>query len=100
MGNEINYLELFRESFTLVIMLFCSILSITFMIERWWYFRKAEVRPDAVLGHIHKLIESGKSDQAAAYCQKNPAAVAQVVYYGLIHANRPRRDIEELLQTK
>ncbi|MBI4060121.1 MAG: MotA/TolQ/ExbB proton channel family protein [Elusimicrobia bacterium] len=98
--GEIHILALFRESFTLVIMLFCSILSITFALERWWYFRTAQSAPDAVLGHVGKSLESGKTEAAAAYCQKHPSAVAQVVHYGLLHAARSRKDLEELMLTK
>ncbi len=100
MGNEINYLVMFRDSFTLIILLFCSILSFTFMVERYIYFRKADGKSDEILGHVHKLLESGKPDQAASYAQKNPSAVAQVIHYGLLHSARPRRDLEELLATK
>lgn len=100
MGNDINFLVMFRDSFTLIILLCCSVISFTFMIERWWYFRRAEGRGDEILGHIHKLLESGKGDQAVVYAQKNPAAVAQVLHYGLLHSNRSRRDLEELLGTK
>lgn len=100
MGNEINYLHMFRESFTLIILAFCSMLSITFVIERWWYFRKIEAKADDILSHVHKLLESGKAEAAQAWAQKHPAAVAQVVSYGLLHHNRSRRDLEELLQSK
>jgi len=100
MGNEINYLVMFRDSFTLIILLFCSILSFTFMVERWLYFRKADGRGDEILGQVHKLLEAGKPDQAANVAGKNPSAVAQVIAYGLMHAARPRRDLEELLVTK
>lgn len=100
MGNEINYLVMFRDSFTLIILLFCSILSFTFMIERWIYFRRADGHAEEILGHVHKLLETGKGEQAAGYAQKNSAAVAQVIHYGLLHAGRSRRDLEELLQTK
>lgn len=98
--GEIHILALFRESFTLVIMLFCSILSITFALERWWYFRTAQASPDEVLSHVRKSLEGGKTDAAAAYCQKHPSAVAQVVHYGLLHAARSRKDLEELMLTK
>lgn len=98
--GEIHILELFKQSFTLVIMLFCSVLSITFALERWWYFRTAQASPDDVLGHVRKSLEGGKTDAAAAYCQKHPSAVAQVVHYGLVHAARSRKDLEELMLTK
>ena len=95
-----NILELFRQSFTLVIMLFLSVLSVTFAFERWWYFRKASGRADDVLGPVRKQLEAGKPDQAAAWCQKNPSSVAQVVGYGLLHAGRSRKDLEELMVSK
>ena len=100
MGNEINYLVMFRDSFTLIILLCCSVLSFTFMIERFVYFRKADGQGDEILGQVNRLLESGKADQAASYAQKNPAAVSQVIHYGLLHASRPRKDLEELLVTK
>lgn len=100
MPSHINYLEMLRSSFTLVILIGCSILSFTYMVERWLFFRRAEVNVDGVLSHVKKLIDAGQMPQAQAYCQKNPAAVAQVIYYGLLHLSRPRKDIEELLQTK
>ena len=100
MGNEINYLAMLRDSFTLIILIFCSVLSITFMIERALYFRRADGRADEILSHVHKLLEAGKGEQAAGYAQKHPAAVAQVIHYGLQHAGRSRRDLEELMGTK
>ncbi|MBI3552051.1 MAG: MotA/TolQ/ExbB proton channel family protein [Elusimicrobia bacterium] len=99
MGN-INFLGILKDSATLAVLAFCSLISITYAIERWLYFRRAKGSSDEVLGHVHKLLEAGKADQAQAYCQKRGSAVAQVVQYGLLHAGRSRRDIEELLGTK
>ncbi len=98
--SQFPIMLMLRESFTLVILLFCSFLSITFALERWWYFRTAQASPDEVLGHVRKSLEGGKTDVAAAYCQKHPSAVAQVVHYGLLHAARSRKDLEELMLTK
>ncbi len=95
-----DMMSMLRESFTLIILLFCSVLSVTFALERWWYFRTAQASPDDVLGHVRKSLEGGKTDAAAAYCQKHPSAVAQVIQYGLIHASRSRKDLEELMLSK
>ncbi len=97
---EIQYLEMFRESFTLVILLFCSVLSITFMIERILYFRKASGNGDEVLAHVHKLLEADKVQEAQNWCHRQQSAVGQVIHYGLLHAARPRKDLEDLLVTK
>ena len=98
--GDIHILQLFRESFTLVIMLFLSVLSITFTIERWWYFRGASGKSDDILGAVRKHMEGGKTDSAVVWCQKHPSAVAQVVGYGLMHAGRSRKDLEELMSSK
>jgi len=98
--GDIHILQLFRESFTLVIMLFLSVLSVTFALERWWYFRGATGKADDILGAVRKQLEGGKTDGALAWCQKHPSAVAQVVGYGLLYAGRSRKDLEELMLSK
>ena len=98
--GDVNILEMLRSSFTLIILIGCSFISLGFMFERLAYFRRARGSSDDILGHVHKLLEAGKADQAASYCQKNSSAVAQVVHYGLLHSARPRRDLDELLATK
>src|SRR4051812_18079707 len=98
--GDIQIIQMFRGSFTLVILMFLSILSITFALERWWYFRGAAAKSDDILGAVRKHMEGGKTESAAAWCQKHPSAVAQVVGYGLAHAGRSRKDLEELLNSK
>jgi biopolymer transport protein ExbB len=98
--GDIQILQMFRGSFTLVILMFLSVLSVTFALERWWYFRGASGKSDDILGSVRKHLEGGKTDSAAAWCQKHPSAVAQVVGYGLAHAGRSRKDLEELLLSK
>jgi biopolymer transport protein ExbB/TolQ len=98
--GDIQIIQMFRGSFTLVILMFLSVLSITFALERWWYFRGATAKSDDILGAVRKQMEGGKPETAAAWCQKHPSAVAQVVGYGLVHAGRSRKDLEELLHSK
>ncbi|MBI5630210.1 MAG: MotA/TolQ/ExbB proton channel family protein [Elusimicrobia bacterium] len=100
MMGQINYLLMLRDSLTLLVLLFCSVLSFTFMIERWLYFRRAEGNAENVLAHVRKLLEDGKSEAALHFCQKQSSCVAQVVHYGLLHAGRSRKDLEELLHSK
>jgi biopolymer transport protein ExbB/TolQ len=98
--GDIHILQLFRESFTLVTLMFLSVLSVTFALERWWYFRGASGRADEVLGAVRKQLEGGKPEAAASWCQKQASSVAQVVGYGLLHAGRSRKDLEELMISK
>ena len=98
--GEVNFIAILRDSFTLVILLFCSVLSITFMVERWLYFRRAQGQGDPILAHVQKLLEAGKPADAQAYAARQRSAAGQVIHYGLLHSARSRRDIEELMHTK
>ncbi|HBL17858.1 MAG TPA: MotA/TolQ/ExbB proton channel family protein [Elusimicrobia bacterium] len=98
--GEIQYLQIFKESFTLVILLFCSVLSVAFTFERLIFFWKSKVDGDRLLAGVSKLLESGKAEEAQAACQKNMAPVSQVVAYGLLHRKRSRLELEELLASK
>ncbi len=100
MPSEIDYLAIFKESFTLVILLFCSIVSVSFALERWWFFRKAEIDGDELLTSIRKFLEGGKYDQAQAACVKLPSPIAHVIHYGLVNRHHSRDQLEELLNTK
>jgi biopolymer transport protein ExbB/TolQ len=98
--GDIQILQMFRGSFTLVILMFLSVLSVTFALERWWYFRGASGKSDDILASVRKQLEGGKTEGAVTWCQKHPSAVAQVVGYGLMHAGRSRKDLEELMLSK
>ena len=100
MPTHLDYFAIFKESFTLVILFFCSILSVSFAIERWLYFRKALIEVDPLLTGVRKFLEAGKAEEAQAACMRNPSPIAQVVYYGLLNRKHPRAELEELLATK
>ena len=98
--GEIHYLAIFKESFTLVILLGCSVLSVGLAFDRMLFFRKAGADGDKLLAHVAQLLQAGKGDAAVAETKKNPAAVSQVIHYGLLHRGRPRHELEELLASK
>ena len=99
--ENINYLAIFRDSFTLVILLFCSLLSLTFAFERWFFFRKARQKKiDGFLAHVSGMINEGKIDKAIEFAAKIDSPVSRLFHYALQHRDMPRRDMEELLATK
>ncbi|MFH1618982.1 MAG: MotA/TolQ/ExbB proton channel family protein [bacterium] len=101
MLGELNYLDILRESFTLVILLFCSLLSVTFAFERWWAFRKArERKTDELLAHVSRMLKEGKMDEAAKYTTKMDSPVARLFHYALTHRDMKKHELEELLGTK
>ncbi|HBA61059.1 MAG TPA: MotA/TolQ/ExbB proton channel family protein [Elusimicrobia bacterium] len=99
--ENISYLELFKESFTLLILLVCSLLSFTFAFERWWFFRKArQEKVDEFLSKISGMLKEGKMDKAAEFTAKIDSPLSRLFHYALAHREMSRRDLEELLATK
>ncbi len=99
--ENINYLAVLKESFTLIILLCCSVLSITYAFERWWYFRKArQKKVDEFLAHISGMLKKGEIDKALEFTAKIDSPLSRLFHYALEHREMPRRDLEELLATK
>jgi len=97
---QIDYLAVFKESFTLVILLGCSIISIAFALERWWFFRNARVDGDALLKLVRQYLDAGKAEEARKVCAKSSAPVARVLLYGLENRNHDHEQLSELLASK
>lgn len=101
MLGEINYLAILKESFTLIILLFCSVLSVTFALERWWTFHKAgRGKIDELLAHISKMLKEGKLDKAAEVTARMDSPMARLFHYALTHREMKRPELEELLSSK
>ena len=98
---NLNILAVFKDSFTLAILLFCSLLSFTFAFERWFYFRKARQKKiDELLAHVSGLLKEGKIDEAKRAAGKMDTPLSRLFHYALEHRHMGRKDLEELLATK
>lgn len=97
---SIDYFAVFRDSFTLLILLGCSVISLAFAFERWLFFRKAQVDGDTLLRTVRKSLEADDADNAQKILYKSPAPVARVLGYGLEHRKLTREQLSELMTTK
>ncbi len=94
---EINILEIFRTSFTLVILLFCSIVTLTFAVERWWFYRSISVNVDAFLNNLRQLIENNKYAEALKLCGNTPGPVSALMHAALQHRSKSKNEVSALL---
>lgn len=99
--EKINYLVVFKESFTLVILVFCSVLSVTFAIERWLFFRKAAPgNIERLIWKIRKLLDGGKTDEALELVTRMTSPAGRICRYAMMHCDMEKTDLENLLATK
>ena len=97
---NINFLEVFKSSFTLVILLLCSVLAVTAFIERWWYLRKCRLDTSKFMEKIELFIEKNAYDEAITHCDKHPVPLSNVIRIGIINRKKDKADIGELMESK
>lgn len=99
--TDINILAILRDSFTLVILIFCSLLSVTVAFERWWFFRKARrLNGDELLATAGALLKEGKKDKALEYAARTDSPATRLLAYALRNLEMSKSDLSELLATR
>jgi len=99
--GETSLFSILRSSFTIDILLCCSLLSITFAVERWIVFRKAPMgNIDAFLKKIMDLIRVGKIAEAKRLCLDIDTPASRLLHYGLDVLPAQVGQLDDLLATK
>lgn len=96
MNLEINILEVLRTSFTLWILIFCSVLALGVALERWWFFRKTTVDAKWFTQSLKRLIDNGQFDEAAAFCDNNVSPMARVLRMLVVNRALSRGELDEV----
>lgn len=98
LGN-LDFIEIFRSSFTLMVLLVCSILAVAFMIERFLFYRRAKVDSTRFLSRIKMSMESDNFQEAISTCERDRSPVAAVLRVGLLNRQLPYGQLDELMMT-
>jgi len=96
LGN-LDFIQIFRSSFTLVILLVCSILAVAFSVERFLFYRRAKVDSTRFLSKIKLSMENDNFQEAITFCERDRSPVAAVIRVGLLNSKLPYHQLQELL---
>lgn len=94
---HINFLEVLKTSFTLVILLFCSLVTMTFAIERWWYYRSIQIDVDKFMNQLKEFLDANKHSEATHLCSSNPGPISAIVSVALANRSRSKTEVAALL---
>ena len=95
---ELNLWDTVRSSPTFITLFGCSLVVITFIFERWLYFRRTLINPEVFIHTLHKSIRDGGTKAAVEYCQRSPAPLATVVRMGLQNYSLGAKSVVELME--
>jgi biopolymer transport protein ExbB/TolQ len=88
-------ITLLGSAWILWLLIGLSILSVSIMIERFFYFRKSDINFPEFSEKLSKVLLSGDTTEIVKLCAQSPALESQVVLRGLEHQARGPRAMEE-----
>jgi biopolymer transport protein ExbB len=93
---EIDFVEMVKTSFTLIILIGCSLVTLTFAAERWWYYRCLGDH-ESFMEKIRSLIDDGKTAEAAKLAAATAGPIAVLAHVALSHKGKNKAEIAALL---
>ncbi len=98
-GYAVDYMQVLRSSWVIVLMIFLSIIVIGVTIERWFYFLRTKLDSDIFMDKIKNYIIDGDYEEAINFCKKSKGSIPIVVRVGLENRQMPRDEIDKLMET-
>lgn len=92
--------EIFQTGgFTMYILLFCSLLSVTVLLERIIYYRKmSKTNRAEFMTRMKKVLKSGDVERAMEICKDTNAPFSNVVCSGLELLGHPEKQISNAME--
>lgn len=80
---EINIVDTLRSSFTMIILVACSVIVLTFIFERWLFFKHTSVDADRFFIKIKDAFRNDGVEKAISVCNNSLSPLAAVIKSGL-----------------
>lgn len=93
----VDLMEVIRRSFTMVILVFCSVLALSFAVERWWFFRRIKLDVENFMTIVKKYIEERKFNEALDRCKSTQNPLARLVEVGIMNHQKTKSQLIELM---
>lgn len=94
---DINIVETFRSSFTMIILLGCSIVALTFIFERWLFYKNTAVDADRFFIKLKEALRNEGIENAISVCNGSLSPLAAVIKSGLEEYGKDARAVEDMM---
>jgi biopolymer transport protein ExbB len=91
-------LELFlKGGIVMPPILFCSVVALIIIIERFIYFKKIRVDEEKMITRLKITLEKRHFDEALSICENNPSPITNLMKAGIEHRKYEQRIIKEAI---
>ncbi len=80
---DVNVIETLKSSFTMIVLLGCSVIALTFIFERWLFLKHTSVDADRFFMSIKNAFRQEGLQSAITICNNSLSPLAAVVRSGL-----------------
>lgn len=94
---ELNIFQTLQSSFTMLVLLGCSVIALTFIFERWLFLKRCAVNADQFFKQVRDAYQRGGLEAAVSVCTTSLSPLASVVRVGLEENTRNPKDAQELM---
>jgi biopolymer transport protein ExbB len=92
-----NFLN--QGGFTLWLLVFCSVLLVGVIFERWYKIKSLLIDHEWLLAQMAYFLQEGNKQKALEFCQQIPGCLPRVFEVGLNRYDRRQEDIESAMGT-
>lgn len=79
------------------LILLCSIISITIILERFWRLHRARTRMPNIFSRVRSFLKDGKADEALKLCESTSGPIAHILAIGIHIRNKSLEEKERLI---
>ena len=97
--HDVEWMSLLLSSPTLIVLLFCSIISVIFILERGLYYLLNLPNTEKFIQAIKPLIREKDITAALSYCEKQRGPMARVVYATIENSKESLESLTNLLSS-
>ncbi len=95
-----NLSALLLQSPTMVILLLCSVVVITFALERWWYFLRTRYSARSFKADMRKYLSRNQLGEFANYCKKGGGSLGAIMSAAVDNLSAGRDEVDQILDVE
>jgi len=82
---------------TMIMLLLCSIVVVTFVLERWWFFLKSNTSAHDFRSAMRKYLSHNQINEFANYCRNGRAPLHRIIGVALENSRDRKEEVDPLL---
>ena len=94
---EINFVETLRSSFTMMILICCSVIALTFIFERWLFYKHTSIDADRFFIKLKDAFRNEGVEKAISVCNNSLSPLAVVIKAGLEESGKNAQQAVEMM---